>query len=37
MESCKGYFFGKDYLDIGPNATADYEIAYNPLTMTAHE
>ncbi|EGR29178.1 hypothetical protein IMG5_161280 [Ichthyophthirius multifiliis] len=32
----KGYFTGKEILEIPPNGTSEYEITYNPLTMTAN-
>lgn len=31
------YFCGKEYIEIAPNGTAEYEIIYKPLTMTAHQ
>lgn len=33
----KEYFTGKEYLELGPNATADYELTYLPLTMTKND
>lgn len=33
-EISKNYWTGPPYLEILPGATADYEIAYTPLTMT---
>ena len=28
------YFRGKEFIDVNPNSQADFEIIYNPLTMT---
>lgn len=28
------YFRGKEFIDVNANSQADYEIVYNPLTMT---
>ena len=28
------YFRGKEFIDVGANSQADYEVLYNPLTMT---
>jgi hydrocephalus-inducing protein len=33
--SDKNYFQGKEFVEVPANATADYEVIYNPLTMTA--
>ena len=32
----RNYFSGKEVLEIAPNGTAEYEVIYNPLTMTAN-
>jgi len=32
-----GYFQGKEFLEVPPNKSAEYEITYHPLSMTAHE
>ena len=34
VDSTKGYFEGKESLDIPANGSAEYEISYKPLTMT---
>ena len=34
LNSTKGYFEGKDYLDVPMNGQAEYDITYKPLTMT---
>ena len=34
LDSTKGYFEGKEYLDVPANGQAEFEIAYKPLTMT---
>lgn len=34
LDSLKGYFEGKDFLDVPANGQAEYEIIYKPLTMT---
>jgi len=33
-EECKGYFIGKPTLTVPPKGTAQYEITYQPKTMT---
>lgn len=34
LDFTKGYFEGKEYLDVPANGSAEYEISYKPLTMT---
>jgi hydrocephalus-inducing protein len=34
---CTGYFQGKEFAEVPPQKTAEYEITYHPLSMTAHE
>ena len=34
LDECKGYFIGKSTIVIPPKQTAQYEIIYNPKTMT---
>lgn len=36
LDSQKGYFEGSDILEIPANSQADYEVTYNPLSMTAN-
>jgi len=31
------YFEGKEFIDVDANGSADYEVSYNPLTMTKNE
>lgn len=33
----RDYFEGKEYVEVPPNGTAEYEIIYKPLTMTDKE
>lgn len=32
----QGYFEGKEYVEVPPNGTAEYEVIYKPLTMTSN-
>ena len=34
LEHCKGYFEGKDTLEVPASGQADFEVFYKPLTMT---
>ena len=34
LDSIKGYFEGKEFLEVPANGQAEYEISYKPLTMT---
>lgn len=34
IEAFKGYFEGKDHIEVPANGQAEYEITYKPLTMT---
>ena len=34
LDSAKGYFEGKESIEVPANGQAEYEIIYNPLTMT---
>ena len=37
LDSCKGYFEGKDIIEVPANGQAEYEITYKPLTMTKNK
>lgn len=37
VTSWKGYYTGTDTLSIPANAVADYEVTYEPLSMTKHD
>ena len=35
-QNYQSYFYGNEYIEVPANGSADYEINYYPLTMTAH-
>lgn len=37
IDQFKGYFQGKEYLEVPANGNADYTITYQPLTMTSND
>ena len=36
-EGKNNYFHGNEFVEVPPNGQTDYEITYNPLTMTKNE
>ena len=36
LDSQKGYFEGKELLEISANSQSEYEVTYLPLSMTAN-